>query len=82
MRKIVTALAAASLLASTPAFGGEISGNGKFVPGGVNGSSECSFSGLNDDPNDGFGFIQSYGWVMRFLGIVPRFFNPGDACRG
>lgn len=83
MKKAIFALALGSLLVSTPAFGGEISGNGKYVPGGANGASECSYSGLNDDPSDGFGFIQSYGWVMRLLGIVPRYFNPGDfgVCR-
>ncbi len=82
MRKLSSAIIAIVLLASAPVSAGEVSGNGKYVPGGTLGVSECSYSGLNDTPDDGFGFIQTFGWVMRTLGINPRFFSPGDACRG
>ena len=82
MRKISSAIVIAAILMATPVSAGEIGGNGQYVPGGDNGASLCSYSGLNDSPNDIFGFIQSFGWVMRKLGIMPRFFNPGDRCRG
>lgn len=82
MRKISSAIVIAAMLIATPVSAGEVGGNGQYVPGGSNGASACSYSGLNDSPDDGFGFIQSFGWVMRTLGIMPRFFNPGDACRG
>ena len=82
MKKFVTAFAAAALLASVPAHAGEISGNGNYVPGGDNGASACSYSGLNDD-DDGQGFTQTFAAFLRFLGIdASRYFNPGQFCRG
>lgn len=82
MKKAIFAIAAASLLTASPASGGEIGGNGNYVPGGDNGASICSYSGLNDTPDDPFGFTQTFAAVMKFLGLNPRFFNPGDTCRG
>ena len=82
MKKTLTAIAAIGLLAASQVSAGEITGNGKFVPGGQNGASECSYSGLNDGDNDGLGFTQTFAAVMKLLGINPRYFNPGDSCRG
>ena len=83
MRKVTTFIIGAAMLASAPVSAGEIAGNGKYVPGGANGASECSYSGLNDDPEeDGLGFTQTFAAVMKLLGIDPSFFNPGMFCRG
>jgi hypothetical protein len=82
MKRVILAIAGASLLATTPAVGGEIGGNGNYVPGGDKGASICSYSGLNDTPDDGFGFTQTFAAVFKFLGLIPRLFNPGDTCRG
>ncbi|MWV29097.1 hypothetical protein [Aurantiacibacter rhizosphaerae] len=82
MKTTLKILAAAALLASTPAMAGEYAGNGKYVPGGDTGASACSYSGLNDD-DDGQGFTQSFAAFLRFLGIdAGRYFNAGMFCRG
>lgn len=84
-RKIWTATIVLAL--STPGFAGETTGNGSVTPiksGGV-ASSECAFSGRNDTPfEDGFGYVQSYGMLVKaFGGFDPGFdFHPGVACRG
>lgn len=76
-------LVAAALAISTPAAAGEISGNGSPVPGGVNGASACSYSGLNDTPEDGTGLLQTFAVFMKLLGITPGSpIHPGQACRG
>ena len=72
----------AAMFGSAPISAGEITGNGKYVPGGVNGASECSYSLLNDGDGDGLGFTQTFAAVFNLLGIGPRFFNPGTFCRG
>ena len=82
MRKVTTFIIGAAMLASAPVSAGEITGNGKYVPGGKNGASECSYSGLNDGDNDGLGFTQTFAAVFKLLGLSPRFFNPGMFCRG
>ena len=82
MRKITTFIIVAAMLASARVSACEITDNGKNVPGGTNGASECSYSGLNDGDGDGLGFTQTFAAVMKLLGIDPRFFNPGDSCRG
>jgi len=73
-------------LMTGPVFAGEItgpppSGNVPSPPGSriSNGSSICSFSGLNDTPNgipgvDPGGIVQSYGYFMAKFGI----FDPSD----
>ena len=81
MKKLTLAIAAATLFAA-PVSAGEIGGSGKFVPGGANGSSACSFSGLNDDLSDGLGFTQTFAAVFKLLGIGPRYFTAGMFCRG
>ena len=86
MKKLTAVLAIAALAVSSPALGGEITGNGGTANGGVKGASECSYSGLNDDPEiDGLGFTQTWASFWRtFIGFVdPGFFlHPGNACRG
>jgi len=76
-----------------PAFAGEVTGNGGDTRGPANANSICVFSGLNDDPgapltldetvapNGPGGVSQSFGQDVK-LGLDPRGFNPGDACRG
>jgi hypothetical protein len=78
---------------AAPAFAGEYDGRGNPVPGGVNGKSECSYSGrdvldtvennppgYNDDALTG-GEVQSYGRLVK-LGLKGEFPSPGMACRG
>jgi hypothetical protein len=91
----VTAGAAASVvLASGPAFAGEVTGNGKFTPNHEFGHSQsiCSFSGLED--GDGAGFPgpggappQNWGHSKGGFGSTPAErkasgFQPGDSCNG
>ena len=84
MKKTTMVLASAALLASVPASAGEYSGSGKYVPGGDNGASECSYSGLNDGDGDGLGFTQTFAAVLKAMGLdsAARYFNPGLFCRG
>jgi hypothetical protein len=82
----------AGLTAGT-ALAGEITGNGKPTPAPLKAHSVCVFSGKNDDPgaplsldltiapNGPGGVSQSFGQDVK-LGLNPREFNPGDACRG
>ena len=82
MKKLMIVGATVALLASAPATAGEYAGNGKYVPGGDNGASACSYSGLNDD-DDGQGFTQTFAAFFKMMGIpVGFFFNAGDFCRG
>ncbi|NHA69347.1 hypothetical protein [Phycicoccus flavus] len=88
-RVAATALAAAALTvtAATPAFAGEVNGNGKDLP--LKGASECKYSGLNDEMTEEEPFrTQSYGTIVAFLvratGMNPPALGavgiPGDAC--
>ena len=81
-RVLAAGAVALAMIASTPAMAGEVTGNGGDTAGPTHANSICVFSGLNDSPSDIFGKIQSWGWTMRVLDLVARFFNPGDACRG
>jgi hypothetical protein len=79
--------------AATAAFAGELTGTGKPTAGPAHANSICVFSGRNDHPdaplsldmtvapNGPGGVSQSYGQDVK-LGLDPRVFNPGDACRG
>jgi hypothetical protein len=75
------------LLASAgTAAAGEITGNGKPTSAPEHANSICAFSGQNDDPTGTQGHgpggrTQSFGQDVR-MGLDPRMFNPGDACRG
>ena len=79
IRRFMTALAGATLLASLgagSALAGEITGNGKEVP--TQGASWCRFSGQNDRvPGEGpvEPEAQSYGIEVK-LGLVP---HPSDS---
>jgi hypothetical protein len=78
---------------ASAAFAGEVTGNGKATAGPAHANSICVFSGRNDDPtapltldmsiapNGPGGVSQSFGQDVK-LGLDPRLFNPGDACRG
>lgn len=78
---------------AAPALAGEYNGRGEPVPGGVNGASECSYSGqdiadelenqppeFNDDAITIHG-VQSYGQLVS-QGLKEFFPGPGEACRG
>ncbi len=96
--RLTTLAIAGALLCSavTPAFAGEVTGNGKLTPGGDNSQSACHFSGLNDHPDgaegDFPGKIQNFPhflrWLESVLGInlTPQSpdlpFTPGENCRG
>ncbi|MBO6608141.1 hypothetical protein [Altererythrobacter sp.] len=85
MKKLTMLVASAALFAGTPAIGGEIGGNGTAVPGGANGASECSYSGLNDTPDDFMGFTQTWASFWKFFGLSSPIFwdlHPGITCRG
>jgi hypothetical protein len=85
--------AAVAAVGVSPAFAGEITGNGDPTKGPTHANSICVYSGQNDDPgaalsldpaiapNGPGGVSQSFGQDVK-LGLDPRAFNPGDACRG
>jgi hypothetical protein len=96
MRKaLVMCVATAGLVLGSAgaASAGEYNGKGEPVPGGVNGKSECSYSGRDipdDVENNPPGFdddllairgVQSYGQLVSqgLKGFLP---SPGMACRG
>jgi hypothetical protein len=91
----VTAAAAFSIGIAGTAFAGEVTGNGDPTGAKLHANSVCVFSGQNDLPDNPLsgtlnpgGESQSYGQLNRlgilqdFLGVTPKDFNPGDACRG
>lgn len=85
MRRIGSVIVIAALVATTPVSAGEIGGNGKYVPGGANGASECSYSGRNDTPLDLMGFTQTFASFWRFvIGYMDPSapWHPGNSCRG
>lgn len=96
MRRIATGcvLVLGFVLGTTAtAYAGEYTGKDGFVPGGVNGKSECSFSGQDapdsiennppgyDDDAITIHGVQSYGQFVSqgMKAFVP---SPGEACRG
>lgn len=96
MKKVITsAVMAAAMLggSGTAALAGEYNGNGDPVPGGVNGKSECSYSGLDlpdeeegnpegfDDDWAGYDYhgTQNYGQYVS-LGLKAFLPSPGEAC--
>ena len=62
---------------------GEITGNGKDLKP-LRANSECAFSGLDDDDDDGFVHTQSWGRIPKadraFLTSIGV--SPGIACNG
>jgi hypothetical protein len=97
MRKAIVGMgvaAAFSLTMGGTALAGEYNGKGKPVPGGVNGKSECSFSGqdvddsvednppgFDDDDVTAVGNtrVQSYGILVK-SGLKDFLPSPGVAC--
>ena len=89
------ALCTAAIAGATAgsAFAGELTGGGKPTAMRSHANSICAFSGQNDDPgaplsldltiapNGPGGVSQSFGQDVK-IGLDPRAFNPGDACRG
>lgn len=78
MRKtVVSAVLAAGLVVAMggTAFAGEVNGNGEPTPiEGYRAGSICSFSGLNDDPNEpglfNGGRVQSFGDIVQEAIVV------------
>lgn len=81
IKKLHLGLVAAAMVA-TPAFGSEITGNGKDKD--IHARSECAFSGQNDTPGgdalDPGGRVQSYGYLVGFWDVIdPNDWDPnGD----
>ena len=96
VRRIVAAAActvAVAGLGAGSAFAGEITGNGKWIRGTeeapLNGKSECSYSGQNDEfileVAGDWGRTQSWGQIVRFagpLGGAAFGCNPNMAAEG
>jgi hypothetical protein len=93
--KSVTGLVvcAAWVLTTNSALAGERNGRGEPVPGGDNGRSICSFSGLEDqDHNENGvweenepvvpGVTQNWGTIPKLvrLFLASMGFHPGDSC--
>ena len=72
-----------SILSVGSVLGGEITGNGKDLKP-LHANSECAFSGLDDDDDDGFVHTQSWGRLGKdgraFL--ISIGVTPGVACNG
>ena len=84
---LVVCVASVLCLGANTSFAGEVDGKGNPVPGGVQGKSECSFSGQQDDAAADAGFfkgdrVQNWGQIPKafrdFLKSVGM--NPGEAC--
>ena len=84
---LLLALSAVLALGANAAVAGEVNGKGEPVPGGTNGKSECSYSGLQDDAAADEGFfrgdrVQSWGqmplWLREMLRAVGV--HPGNSC--
>ena len=89
MKRYVVLLAVMALLMvalAVPAFAAP---QGKFEQGPEHANSECSYSGLNDDPDEagpGGGRTQSFGQLVK-KGVIapgdePGREAPGFACNG
>ena len=80
----LTKLLAACVVISSPAWAGEVTGNGDSTPirsGAA--SSICAFSGLNDDGAGPNPAVQSYGQQVAFFrGRAPFHGIPGVECNG
>ena len=84
--KVIGAVVCAAwLLSANAAVAGEVDGQGRPIPGGINGRSECSFSGQQDDADADRGFfrgdrVQSWGQIpVAFrLFLISIGFTPGS----
>jgi hypothetical protein len=83
-----TTLAAAVVAVSaTPAFAGEVTGNGKPTAMRAHANSICSFSGQNDGnppPGRTAAHVQSWGQTPKEVrdALATEGSHPGDACNG
>ena len=80
-----TNLMVVCVLMSSPAWAGELTGNGNPTPIKSRGvaSSICAFSGLNPEGDGPSALVQSYGQIRAALGGPAPFAGlPGDECRG
>lgn len=77
-------LAAVCLLLASPAWAGEVTGNGDSTPiRNGTASSICAFSGQNDDGAGPNSHVQSYGMLRAaFGGLAPFNGLPGTFCVG
>lgn len=84
-RRLGIAISVAAMvltISAGAAFAGEVNGSGtksQFSQG----RSECKFSGLNDNPSEGFPFggrVQSYGYTVARNGLKALAPSPGVAC--
>ena len=100
MKRLITigAVTAASLVLGGTAFAGEVTGNGKPTPiQEYRAGSICSFSGLNDDPDEPGAEGRVQNWATAFKagieqegvtvsqaarGGLFKVFGPGAECRG
>lgn len=76
----VAAMMLAVTLSASPAFA-----QGQVERGPENARSICSFSGLNDDPNEAFpddGRTQSYGQLVKKGAIEPSLVKSGEPSPG
>ena len=80
---LVTFVASALCFGAGVGIAGEVDGKGNPVPGGVNGRSECSYSGQQDDEDNEGVFksarTQSWGQLMNGirLFLISAGFTPG-----
>ena len=77
-------LAAACVLLSSPAWAGEVTGNGDPTPIANHvASSECAFSGLQDGTAPIISTqVQNWGAIVASLRGLPPLPGPGVRCRG
>ncbi len=80
-------LVVASIGMGSTAFAGEIGGSGKLTPiNSYRANSICSFSGLNDNPDDPVegGRVQNWGIIPKEIRdqLAAEGEHPGDACNG
>jgi hypothetical protein len=86
----VVAVAALATVGVGSAFGGEITGNGKWIAGSesapLHGKSGCAFSGVNDNfvlgnpVPDAYGFTRTQSWGQVIRNAGPLGGVPGTAC--
>ena len=85
IRKALPLAGALAIFGAAIAYAGERNGQGEEVPGGENGRSICSYSGLEDfdfeQPVDP-GTVQNWGIIPKvvrdFLASIGL--HPGDSC--
>ncbi len=80
LKKLVVAF----VVISSPAWAGEVNGNGGDTPiAGYVANSICAFSGLQDgNPPFPSTQVQNWGAIVASLGGLPTFPGPGVRCNG